>query len=238
MTKRNGQYPMKTPKKQKIAQKSYFSGKKGKTRKRMIIIFAVIALLLAVLAAVSALLGHFAEKAAEGNRVGSDTEERYFYEPKPGEDIENDEEYLEKIRDITYHDEYGRGILITDGDYLSKGGVGLQLLSYYFDAVKTGKSSVLNVLFSKEYLTENGEFPDFRPQRVYDINVQIESRETDEETGDTTIVYTVWYKIMKNDGSFRRDIGRDSFKKQYFTVCETDDDVVITDISPVVSLFT
>lgn len=200
--------------------------------KKKLILIRIIVIILSVLA-VLWLFSFVLEKAVQHQSSGDDDTEitRKFYEPSPGEDILNDKEYLEKNSDITYYDEYGNGYLITDGNYLGRGGLALELMSHFFDAVKNGSDAKLNVMFAPEYYEENGQFEPFNPQRIYDISVTFEGSETDEDTGNITTVFTVSYKIMKNDGTFRTDIGSDTSRKQYFTILETEDDIVIKDIT-------
>lgn len=218
--------------------------------KKKKILFRAICIVLAALAALAVLtlaLGKISEKTAEDGKkkrqeqkVKKENElanSYSFYEPAPGEDILGDPEYKEKIRDITYYDGYGNGVLISDGDFISRGGIGLQFLAYYFKAVREGDEQTLNKLFSEEYISENGSYKPFRPQRIYDIEVENKGEEKDEKSGNITYVYTVSYKILKNDGTFRKDIGSDMSRKQYFTVLDNGADLYITSIVEVKRLF-
>lgn len=208
-----------------------------KNNKRKVILFRITVGAVIALLALFALYSALKFVSPDENEKEEQTVERHFYKPEPGEDIRNDKEYLDKQRDITYYDGYGNGYYITDGDYIKRGGLPLEVMHYFFDAVINGNSAKLNALFSEEYLKSKGEFKDFGPQGVYDITVALENEEIDKKTGNTTTVYTVSYKIMKNDGSFRRDIGSDSSRKQYFSILETATDIFITEIVDVKLIF-
>ena len=67
------------------------------------------------------------------------------------------------------------------------------------------------------YKKELGNYVSFTPQRVYQKEVvYLYDERIDDDT--FSITYSVDYNIMKNDGSFRRDIGSDMSRTQYITL--------------------
>ena len=152
-----------------------------------------------------------------------------FYEPDWQCDIMQDEEYLELGWHITYTNELGESVAILDDDY-SRFGIGVDFLSYYFAAIQSGDSAVYNGLFGDEYFKKNDPVEPFTPQRIYDINVRFLNEE--EIDDDSFIInYEIEYKIMRNDGTFRRDIGSDMARTQYIALTVTKDDMYISAMS-------
>jgi len=155
-----------------------------------------------------------------------------FYEPDWSltyEDVISEEAYIDVGWYMTYTNDRGESVAILDDDYLNKGGIGVELLSYYFAAIQSGDAKTYNALFGEEYLNEHGPHPDFTPQRIYDIRVRLCRTEKPDEDTDV-FVYETAYKIMKNDGTFTRLIGSDMSRAQYITVVSGKDLPYISDV--------
>lgn len=154
-----------------------------------------------------------------------------FYEPDWEADIMEDEEYLDRGWYVTYTNEMGESVKILDDNYL-KYGIGVEYLSYYFAAIQSGDCETYNALFGDEYYEKNDPIDPFTPQRIYDIQLRLlNESEIDDES--YVINYALEYKIMRNDGTFRQDIGSDMARTQYLILTVTDDDIYISGISSV-----
>lgn len=154
-----------------------------------------------------------------------------FYEPDWQCDIMQDEEYLEQGWHITYTNDMGESVAILDDDY-AKFGIGVEFLSYYFAAIQSGDYEVYNGLFGDEYFEKNDPVEPFTSQRIYDINIRFLNEEKiDDES--FFVNYEIEYKIMRNDGTFRRDIGSNMARTQFLTLKFTEDDLFISNISSV-----
>lgn len=98
---------------------------------------------------------------------------------------------------------------------------GVLFLCSWLDTVKNGDANAYNSCFSENYWEENepeGIFKkvSFSPQMLYDINIALVSKKSDQ--GDQLVTYWVEYKILHNDGTFRRDIGSGISRRQDVTV--------------------
>ena len=71
-------------------------------------------------------------------------------------------------------------------------------------------------------------------QKVYDIYVElIKNTDIKLDNGSDAIeyVYKISYKILENDGTFRRDIESDAARPQFYTVIDDGISLLITDVS-------
>ncbi len=143
-----------------------------------------------------------------------------FLEPDYSVDILKDEEYLAKNRNIRYTDG-AVSILIDDGDYLRYSGV-LDMLSRYIDSIINGDAAAYAAFYSIDFRKKTELPREFTMQRLYEINIEKLSEEGGEDTdGEYKIhLYRMSYMIMKNDGTFRRDMGSDALKPQDLTIFE------------------
>ena len=129
-----------------------------------------------------------------------------FYPSAYGQDIYADEEYMKLNRYISYKngpDTY----MIADGDYL-KYGVCMEFFAGYFESVKLGEYEDYDKYFTDEYLKKQSNKDMFAPQKIYDITLE-ETRTDIHTDGTESHFFYVNYKIFKNDGSFRNDMGSD-----------------------------
>lgn len=155
-----------------------------------------------------------------------------FEEPDYESDILQDAAYLELNRYIEYSSPDGVSVTVVDGNYGKYHEV-LHIFASYFDALVKGDPESLSALHSEEYLTKHPLPNTFTMQRVYDIHVALKSAVISEEKdtyGDKIYVFRVAYKILKNDGTFRDDMGSDVALPLLFEVTVHDDSTLITDI--------
>lgn len=196
----------------------------SKKKKAIIIGFVSVCVLMLVLVLISSVLSHF------NGKVNRDIPriDYTFYDPDWESDIFSEEGYLSKNRNIAYTDENGQTIGINEINS-AQNGVGAAFFSVYFYALQTGDNELYNSLFSSEYIDKNGEKDDFTEQRVYDIELKYLY---DEKISDSlySITYALDYCIMRNDGTFRRDIGSDMSRTQYVTLCYDENGAYISGI--------
>ncbi len=103
----------------------------------------------------------------------------------------------------------------------------------YFNALKTGDAAALRACYTEECAAALKIPKRITQQRVYDILLTLISSEekTDEEgVKCTEHVYRFEYKIMKNDGVFRRDLESGTVRPRIVTLREYPDAVVISDV--------
>ncbi|MBQ7172180.1 MAG: hypothetical protein IJR89_07885 [Clostridia bacterium] len=103
----------------------------------------------------------------------------------------------------------------------------------YFGALKTGDAAALRACYTEECAAALKIPARITQQRVYDILLTLVSSEerTDEEgVKCTESVYRFEYKIMKNDGVFRRDLESGAVKPQLVTLREYPDTIRISDV--------
>lgn len=145
-------------------------------------------------------------------------------------DIFRDPDYL----GVTSWLNYTRGTItigLFDEDYESWD-KNLALFDKYFDSLKSGDTDTLISLHSDRYFDNNWEWIDIAPQRVYDIYVEyiFDKDVNDPEYGKVTkYIYKLSYKIMKNDGTFRNDVGSDAAKPVYIELVEKPDGELFID---------
>lgn len=182
-------------------------------KRRLIKIGTVIACVLAVIILAYFILAWVLNYISEKPKY-----DFYFYEPDYKLDINDYPEYLEKNRDMDYTDEYGFTYGITE-ENLTKHGSLPVFFDSFFDAVKAGNADAYNSMFTDEYFENAEKKEKFTKQMIYDIKVEfLLSEEIDKNTNG--IICSVLYKIYRNDGSFRDDIGSDMARRQEFTLYE------------------
>ncbi len=154
-----------------------------------------------------------------------------FYEPDYECNIMQDAEYLELNRRI-YHCDERSGLTeeLTEKN-LTNYGPAAAVLCDMINAVIAGNADAYNELFSENYYKGHDPEPPFTMQRIYDIKFTKVSETTvsGEKGKYTQYEYEVEYKISRNDGLFRTDIGSDESKKQYFVLSDSTAENVLID---------
>ncbi|MBE6559422.1 MAG: hypothetical protein E7661_10520 [Ruminococcaceae bacterium] len=158
-----------------------------------------------------------------------------YFDPDYEYDIMKDQEYLGLDRYIYYKDNLtGETILIEDKD-IPGYGPGMVTLKAMLDAIIMGDHETYNSLFSTTYYeTKEGRVPEppFTMQQVYDILItKMNIKDIVDKNGKkyTQYEYTVEYKIHKNNGTFRTDLGHDDSRKQYFVLSDSTSTSVLID---------
>lgn len=98
----------------------------------------------------------------------------------------------------------------------------------YFDLAIAGDYNAYNKLFTEDYYKVNEPYSSFTQQMIYDMNIEKLSEMS--VNGKTVYYYNVSYKIHKNNGTFRNDIGSDGCKTLHFTLIKEDGNILIDSI--------
>lgn len=182
----------------------------NKNKKRIIKVFIITLIILAALALISVILERCANKTAEIPE--------YFYDfstPNYEENIFENEEYLSKDRYLSYTDDMGVTVKITDGDY-SAYGLGPSFFALYFYSLEHADYQTFESLFTDNYKKTHELPKNFTMQKIYNKSIAYYNDET--KDAENFITYKVEYYIMKNDGTFRDDMGSDCTRTQYITL--------------------
>ena len=142
-----------------------------------------------------------------------------FYPADFDLNIWEDEEYQEILRGkfLHYCDSYTNVTVSLTRDNAEKYGAEVKFLVDYIYTIIEGDHDAYNACFSEQYY-KNGRTPkdDFTMQQLHHIVLTKLSEESVSENGSnyTKYFYAVEYRIHKNNGTFRRDIG-DGSRAQY-----------------------
>lgn len=225
-------------------KKKIISEKKRKLKKAVVIVagaFAALCILCAVLYAVDEMLKKTSTLSPEGIIESTQTNltadgKTYigYYTADYDADIFRDEEYLEKDRKIRYYDRNGSSYTLDDYDE-DELDEGARFFKEYFAAVIGGNFEKYRTMFTGEYkayplgLEKNPETAKFPMQRIYDIDVRVLGK-TDKNdksvvyNGKNAVygIYELTYRILKNDGEFRKDLSGKATKPVIIELVTTD----------------
>ncbi len=199
--------------------------KKSKKKKMLIAILVV-----TVLGAASWVLTEMPHLFTGGGKIdplqGGQESGYYFYPVDYDLDVTADAVYMDLNRHI-YLKTGAETIAITNGNYARYGNTAV-FFGAYFEAIVAGDTETYNSFFTDNYYKTHKPYEDFPPQMVYDILVEQLSLTENE---DRTITYTfnVSYKLHRNTGTFRNDIGSDASRVLYFELVEAVDGTVLID---------
>lgn len=197
-----------------------------KNKKKIIIIIlasvAAVLLLLLVITGVSALLSPRMDTVnLTGNTDVSLADADY------NEDILADTAYTSKQRDVFFTYD-GDGEFITAENHTTFSPAG-EMFYNYFGCVINGDYTVYPSFFAESF-KRTAILPEkFTPQKLYDISVTLEGREMSDN--GYTELYSVRYRIMDNNGTFRSDLENGAVIPVYYTVFVTNTSAEIIGIS-------
>lgn len=157
-----------------------------------------------------------------------------YFDPDYDYDIMKDAEYLGKDRAIYYCDMLSGITEALDDTTIYEYGDALPVLKKMIDCIIAGDADGYNKLFSSNYFAIEGREPEepFTMQQVYDIlftKVAVSEKSTENGKKYTQYEFEVEYKIHKNNGTFRTDIGHDESRKQYFVLSDSTTEHVLID---------
>lgn len=152
----------------------------------------------------------------------------YIYYPIDHDmDIMTEKEYLDLDRFI-YYTKGAETIALTD-DELEGLTDDVLFFIKYFDLAISGNYNAYNKLFTDNYYKSNEAYYSFTQQMIYDMHIEKLGENTVD--GQNQYYFNVSYKIHKNNGTFRNDIGSDGSKTLYFTLVDTENGIMIDAIN-------
>ncbi len=153
-----------------------------------------------------------------------------FFNENYEENIFEDEAYLALNHSVLYK----KGAVTTSLDLSRKQEFDAPLIFLldYIDTVKNGRYQEYDKFFSALYFTVSINSEKFTMQRIYDVLIENIGEEKKENGTNiyTEYVYSLEYKIMQNNGTFRDDIGSDSVRTQYFLITDREGELLIDNI--------
>lgn len=151
----------------------------------------------------------------------------YLYYPIDHDlDVMTDKEYLGLDRSI-YYTKGAETIALAEKDMGSYSD-DVKFFVNYFDLAIKGNYEAYNALFTENYYESNEPYFSFTQQMIYDMHIEKLGEGT--ERGMSAYYYNVSYKIHRNNGTFRNDIGSDGYKTLYFTLVKEDAKILIDSI--------
>ncbi len=151
--------------------------------------------------------------------TNDETPDIRFEYPDFEEDILKDPVYLDKQRLMAF--KYGGQMTLINEDDYDQYDPAINLMHTYFQAAIHGWLETYNECFSDAYHEANdGEREeDFTMQRIYDMEIELLGQIKDPANSDLNRSYfRVEYKIQKNNGTFRDDMGSDCSLAQVFEI--------------------
>ena len=200
-------------------------------KKKLIIVLISIVALIVVLFAISFAIDKYYDKKESADNAPIDYD---FYPADFDEYIYNDADYSNLIENgfISYKDNSTGLTLGIDRDSAAEHGEEAEFMMNLLYSIIDGDAARYNSFFSEAYYENNDKHGEFTMQKLYDVTIIKESSETVSEQGSDYTKYTfvLEYKILKNNGTFRNDIG-DGSKKQYITVTDRDGKLLIDSLA-------
>jgi hypothetical protein len=189
--------------------------------KKRIAVCAVAVTVIAVLVLI------FAIAANRDGKAVSTAATEHFRTPDYTLDISSVSGYMDKDRFITYA--YGAEAIGLDESNQNSFGKGVSFFIDYFQTLINGDVDGYNALFSDEYYKSADPLTSFTKQMIYDQRVE---KISESVSGSVTeYVFAVTYRIYENDGTFRKEIGSDGAKVQYFYLSDGSGEVLIDKVT-------
>ena len=182
------------------------------SEKRSIVIFLTIGLVIFVLTFFAIyLLGN----ERTNNRVPK--YDFIFHEIDFDTDILLDPEYLALDRSVSL--KLGNQTVTIDDGYRSENGT-IEFMIEYLNCIIGGDYNSYKNFFSQLYFETENVPEIFTMQRVYETTIEIigETAVTESNKNYTEYRLSLDYKINRNDGTLRNDMGSDCFRTQYFLI--------------------
>lgn len=139
------------------------------------------------------------------------------------EEEKNQIAYEKLNKDVKYT--YG-GVTfyLTDANYDQRDDQG-KFFKLVMDSLKAGDWQTYQSFFVPDYFKENDTFEKMTPQKLYDIQIYFHSQSQNVTMAGVTYEvvenFTVRYKILNNDGTYRNDLPSDTWKPQIFQIAKT-----------------
>ncbi len=198
-------------------------------KKRIIIILIVIVCIIPILLGAIYAINLYAKTK---NKTPEVTINYNWYPADFNENIFEDEEYMKLIEYefISYTE--GSVTQIIDKETANIYGKDVSFMVDYLYSIVEGDADKYNSYFSEEYYKSANKKDAFTMQKIYDVELRKQSLEKVEEKGNTytKCTFVLSYRILENNGTFRKDIGEGS-REQYITLTNRNGEFLIDSIS-------
>lgn len=154
-----------------------------------------------------------------------------YYPADYSENIFKNQAYMDKVRFVRFGSE-GYNYILTDDNFLDYDEKAV-FFKLYFDSIIAGDASKYATFFDSSFFTTKNPKPEkFTMQKLYDIEVLYQATLEMEFQGKNIDVldYVVRYKIMENNGTFRKGLPSDVWKPQHYLVSYIDGELKILNI--------
>lgn len=200
----------------------------GARRKRVVVVLLIVFAAVVVLSLATASLDPDALVKTWFGEREDESEEIYFYPVDERLNIRTDRDYAQLDHRVHYSDPSTGATYSLEQEELASAEPFAQFFYDYFDCVISGDTELYRTYFSNRYLDANELPEDFTPQMIYDIRIT-PYPSGDGEQGST---YLVDYKILRNNGTFRNDIGSNASRTLVFYLIEQDGELYVNEIVP------
>ncbi len=211
-------------------EKNMLKKNKNPRRKKKILLIVMISIVgvMLVLYGVTLFLEHrMSSKASEETKI-----DYRFWQVDFEENIYDDSEYVSLISEelFQYRDLTGVSIGI-DRERAGEYNPEIRFFIDFLSAIIAGDYQNYNAMFSGRYYQNKTPVNAFTMQKVYDAYVSLVSVSNDSNgvSNYTKYEFILEYKILKNNGSFRKDIGNGS-KKQHIVLTDREGKLKIDQI--------
>lgn len=201
-------------------------------KRRILVVFLCLLVFMAIAIPLISFIENRESQSSQGEAETHRSPSISFCTPDYDYDIMQDSEYLSLNRYFFYEDlTSGITVMLDDTNRNSYGPAVVTLMNM-IEAIIAGDNEAYNQLFSDDYYSVYDPEDEFTMQQVYDI--KISKRSTSEVTSESGGTYTqydfvVEYKIHKNNGTFRTDIGHDESRKQIFILSDSGSNTALID---------
>jgi len=201
--------------------------KKSNPKKKKLIIAIAVALAIVIIMGIAVIIIDMIEN---GKVYIPEPIDYDFYEADFSEDIYTDSEYVALIEgdEVSYLDmDTNLTIGISEKNVMDFGD-DVVFFWNYIQNIIAGDTDAYNAMFSDGYYSKMSPKSAFTMQKLYDIKISKYASEVVEDSDGnyTKYTYIIEYKIFKNNGTFRNDIG-DGSRKQYITITDKSGDFLI-----------
>ena len=182
-----------------------------KLKKRILTAIIISVCLVPVLIGLSYVLDLYDSK--KNNEIDEEIDYNW-YEADYDENIFENEDYIEltEYGFISYTD--GSVTVGIERNTALNYGDDVQFMVDYLYSIIEGEHEKHNSFFSDYYYKNHQKKDRFTMQKIYDVSLKKEL--VTKKDGYTEYTYILSYKILENNGTFRKDIG-DGSKRQYIT---------------------
>ncbi len=144
-------------------------------------------------------------------------------------DILTDPDYLALDRSVSF--KQGNQTVTIDKNFRSENGT-VEFMLDYLDCIISGDYKRYGDFFSELYFESESVPEIFTMQRVYEITIEFLGETFVSKSNKNYAEYrlSLDYKINRNDGTLRNDMGSDCFRTQYFLITNRDGDLKIDTI--------